>query len=402
MAPLSSQPLRRKKFMGKATRSIAFVTQFNPQDIRTWSWAGTFSHMARALEQYGGEVTWISPAPCKEQVIARYIHRGARLLLHRRYAYHNCLLVAKRHARMIATQLAAHSFDLIVAPVAATEIAFLETEIPIILVEDATYGLLIDYNAEYAHLLERSKRELHIIERRALEKASAVVSSSSWATQSAIDDYQTDARKVHVVPFGANFEMPPDAELIRQRQRSGRCRLLFVGANWQQKGGDIAFETLLQLEQLGIEAELIICGCVPPPDLTHPRIRVIPFLDKQKPAEREKLEQLYMQADFALLPTRNECFSIALCEATAYGLPVITTRTGGLGELVTEGKNGLLLPYDARGDAYATQIAELYRDEQRYHSFVRASRTAFEERLNWDAWGRATSRIIDMSFQQMT
>jgi glycosyltransferase involved in cell wall biosynthesis len=382
--------------MDKATRSIAFVTQFNPQSIHTWSWAGTFSHMARALEKYSGEVSWISPPPCKEQVIARYIHRGARLLLNRRYAYHNCLLVAKRHARMIAAQLAEHRFDLIVAPVAATEIAFLETRIPIILIEDATYGQLIDYNAEYAHLLERSQRELHIIEQRALQQASAVISSSSWAAQSAIDDYQTHARKVHVVPFGANFETPPDAEQIQQRRRSGQCRLLFVGANWQQKGGDIAFETLLRLEQLGIEAELIICGCVPPSSFSHPRMRVIPFLDKQKSAEREKLEQLYMQADFALLPTRNECFSIALCEATAYGLPVITTRTGGLGELVTDGENGLLLPYEARGDVYATQIAALYQDEQRYNSFVRASRSAFEERLNWDAWGRAVRNIIDM------
>jgi glycosyltransferase involved in cell wall biosynthesis len=292
--------------------------------------------------------------------------------------------------------LAEHRFDLIVAPVAATEIAFLETRIPIILVEDATYGQLIDYNAEYAHLLDGSKRELHIIERHALQKASAIISSSSWAAQSAIDDYQADAHKVHVVPFGANFETPPDAELIRQRRRSGRCKLLFVGANWQQKGGDIAFETLLKLEQLGIEAELIICGCVPPPSFSHSRMRVIPFLDKQKPAERKELEHLYMQADFALLPTRNECFSIALCEATAYGLPVITTHTGGLGELVTDGKNGLLLPYDARGDVYATRIAALYQDEQRYHSFVRASRAAFEERLNWDAWGRAVSRVIDI------
>jgi glycosyltransferase involved in cell wall biosynthesis len=388
--------------MDKKTLSIAFVTQFNPQAIRTWSWAGTFAHMARALQQYNGEVSWISPAPCKEQVIARCIHRGARLLLHRRYAYHNCLLVAKRHARMIAAQLHEHPFDLIVAPVAATEIAFLETDIPIILVEDATYGLLIDYNAEYAHLLERSKRELHLIERRALQKASAVISSSSWAAQSAIEDYQTDPGKVHVVPFGANFETPPDASLIQQRQRSGRCRLLFVGASWQQKGGDIAFETLLSLEQLGIEAELIICGCVPPSSFSHPRMRVIPFLDKQKPEEREEFEQLYMQADFALLPTRNECFSIALCEATAYGLPVLTTRTGGLSELVTDGKNGHLLPYDARGDTYAARIAELCRDEQCYSSFVRASRAAFEERLNWDAWGRTTRNVIAISIKQRT
>lgn len=375
--------------------NIAFVTEFDLQAIRTWSWSGTYAHIAQALQKYCGEISYISPGWCKEQVIARFLHRGAKLLLGKRYAYHNCVPLAKRHATMIATQLARRPFDLIVAPVAETEIAFLETDIPVLLIEDATYGLLIDYNAEYSHLLQRSIRELHLIEQRALQKATAIISSSTWAAQSAIEDYGTDRQKVHVVPFGANFEVPPPVELIRQRKRSEHCRLLFVGANWQFKGGDIAFETLLCLEAMGIEAELVICGCIPPPDISHPRLRVIPFLDKQNEEERKALEKLYMEADFCLLPTRNECFSIALCEATAYGLPVVTTHTGGLPELITEGKNGFLLPYSARGAAYAAVIAELYRDEQRYAAFVRASRAAFEERLNWDAWGRAVRNILD-------
>jgi glycosyltransferase involved in cell wall biosynthesis len=75
-------------------------------------------------------------------------------------------------------------------------------------------------------------------------------------------------------------------------------------------------------------------------------------------------------------------------------LPVIATNTGGVSEIVREGENGHLLPPDAGGSAYAEVIARIYRDDQRYAEMVRASRTAFEERLNWAVWGMMTNKIL--------
>ena len=65
-----------------------------------------------------------------------------------------------------------------------------------------------------------------------------------------------------------------------------------------------------------------------------------------------------------------------------------------MSEAVRDGENGFLLPLDARGNAYAEVIARIYRDEQRYAELVRASRAAFEDRLNWDAWGVAVKKIL--------
>ena len=82
------------------------------------------------------------------------------------------------------------------------------------------------------------------------------------------------------------------------------------------------------------------------------------------------------------------------CEANAFGLPVIATATGGTPEVVKDGENGFLLPFTARGDAYAEIIKELFHDEQRYSTFVQSSRAAFDNRLNWDAWGSAAATYI--------
>src|SRR5205085_123986 len=163
------------------------------------------------------------------------------------------------------------------------------------------------------------------------------------------------------------------------RKKSEQCRLLFLAVQWTRKGGDIAFETLLKLEELGIQAELIVCGCTPPKGIVHKRMRVIPFLDKNDERQRKELEQLLMAADFLLLPTRADCTPIVYCEASAFGLPVITTNTGGVPEVDRDGENGFLLPCDARGDAYAEVIARVYHDDARYAELVRASRAAFEE-----------------------
>src|SRR5260370_37309453 len=155
----------------------------------------------------------------------------------------------------------------------------------------------------------------------AIKKASLLVYPSAWAAQSAIEDYHADKQKVHFMPFGANFEAIPPREIAEKRKKSDRCKLLFVGTDWQRKGGDIAFETLLKLEEMGIQAVLIVCGCTPPHTSSHERMTVIPFLDKNDEKQRQELEQLYVTSDFLLLPTRQECFGMVFCEASSFGLP---------------------------------------------------------------------------------
>jgi glycosyltransferase involved in cell wall biosynthesis len=191
------------------------------------------------------------------------------------------------------------------------------------------------------------------------------------------------------------MESAPPASTLDPSRSDDRCKLLFVGVDWIEKGADIAVETLEWLRRDGIQAELTICGCTPPKELDVPGLTVIPFLDKRKPAELARLQELYRDADFFLLPTRAESYGIAFCEASSYGVPSIGTATGGVPGVVTEGENGYLLPYSARGLDYAALIAEIYRDERRHEDLKRRSRRVFEERLNWDAWGTRAAGLIN-------
>lgn len=389
---------------------IGLLTVFDPRNRLTWaSWAEGVCHMMDALEQQGGQVIYLSAsttatgeqrASQRNTMFSTVFKRVQKLLkkflfLRKYFIYTYRLTISKNYAHTASRLLAQEQFDVVLAPASSSEVVFLETDVPIVLVEDATFAALHNYYPQYTNLPKSIIRDMDALAGGAIEKAALLIYASSWAAQSAIEDYHADAQKVHVVPLGANLDTIPERITALAHRRSQRCTLLFLGVDWERKGGPIAFETLQALEDLGVQAELIVCGCIPPKAFTHPHMRVIPFLNKRDPVQRRELEQLYITSDFLLLPTRSECYGLVFCEANAYGLPVIATRTGGVPEVVRDGENGFLLPIDARGKEYAEMIATLYRDEQRYQNLVRTSRAAFDERLNWDAWGAKVSKLIE-------
>jgi glycosyltransferase involved in cell wall biosynthesis len=371
---------------------IAFLTSFDPLNRRSWS--GTVFHLVKALEKYCGDVSYIGPMNVRQKTVGKVINKFSRFFLKKGFEYNASFMVAKKYAKVAAERLAGRAFDVIIAVAGSPEIAFLKTDIPIVLIEDGTFAVLHNYYPQYTNLLKTSIRQTDLIEALAIQKASMLIYSSEWAARSAVEVYHADERHVHVIPYGANLEIPPAQEGILQKRRSGECRLLFMAVNWLRKGGEIAFETLLALEELGIAAELIVCGCIPPEKFTHKNMTVIPFLDKNDERQREEINKLFVKSDFLLLPTRGDCTPIVFCEANAFGLPIITTETGGVPGIVKEGENGFMLPMSARGADYAGLIAKIYQDDARYTELVKSSRAAFDDKLNWDAWGATTKSLL--------
>jgi glycosyltransferase involved in cell wall biosynthesis len=371
---------------------IAFLTARDPKDRRTWS--GTYYYMGQALQKHCGEVYYLGPVRTLSEIAVKCFNKATRLLVKKNYAYMQSLFLAKHYAGLFQRKLSGLSPDLIFAPAAAAETAFLSTRIPIVHASDATFALACNYYPDFSNLLKISIREGNAVEEKAMQKASLILLPSQWAAQSAINDYHIDKDKIHIVPFGANLEKIPSKEIILKKKKSDRCRLLFLGVSWQRKGGDIAFETLLKLEELGIHAELIVCGCTPPRGFSHKMMSVIPFLDKNNETQREELARLLLASDFLLLPTRSEAYGIVFCEANAFGLPVITTNTGGVSGVVKDGENGFMLPPSARGAEYAKIIQKIYQNDQHYYELTRSSRAAFDDRLNWDTWAISVRKLI--------
>ncbi|SRR5579883_1330407 len=375
---------------------IGFLTAKDARDKKSWS--GTDYYIVKALEQYCGEVVCFGPVKPFTEKVGRRVSLVLEKVLKKTYSPDRSLIVSSHYAKIFERKLAEQPVDLIFASAASTEIARLKTSIPIIYLSDATFALINNYYADFSNMMRLSKWNSNILERLAIQKASMLIYSSAWAANSAVKDYEADRSKIHVLPFGANLDEAPSRDLVLSKQKTERCRLLFLGVSWQRKGGDIAFETLLELEKLGLDAELIICGCIPPAEFTHPRMTVVPFLDKNDPVQYQQLVELLLKSNFLLLPTRGDCTPIVFSEANAFGLPVITTDTGGVSGVVSEGENGCMLPIEARGDQYAQLIYDIYQNDHQYAELVRSSRAAFDNRLNWQTWGMTMNKLIHDHF----
>jgi len=297
-----------------------------------------------------------------------------------------------KFASLIKKQLNQAPCDVIFAPVAKGELTYIETTIPIVSLSDGTFSLL---EKNYQLKLDDQQRELESQQEFiAISKAKKLVYPSEWAAKSAICDYHAEPTKIEIIPFGANLDEPPLANEVLSPKPASSCRLLFVGRDWSRKGGDIAFQTLISLCERGFDAELVIVGSTPPPEIKHEKLRVIPYLNKNIPQQRKQLDELFLNSNFFLFPTRADCSPIVICEANAFGLPVFTTDVGGIPTIIKNGINGYMLPVSASGDDYANLIVHNFSDRGVYENLVRSSREEYDRRLNWNKWAERLHQVI--------
>ena len=211
------------------------------------------------------------------------------------------------------------------------------------------------------------------LNRRALHAAAGLVSWSEWARRSCVEDYGVPADRVRVIAPGAApayFEIgqrrlsrpTPTAPAMLDRP----VRLLFVGGDFRRKGGPQLLEALRR--PLGVPWELHVVTQQPVP----PTAGVV--VHRGIGPNSPELLRLFEESDLFILPSLGECLSIVLMEATAAGLPVVTTDVGALAEAVHVGgadESGLIVP---PGDVAALHaaLAELAGDGARRERMGRA------------------------------
>lgn len=243
--------------------------------------------------------------------------------------------------------------------------------VPVVVSLDAT-PINMDTVAEgYNHrpdddgAVSRLKRSIY---RWVFRKAAALTTWNQWAKDSLIRDYLVPPDKVEVIPPGVDLE-------LWRTDRSGAGlkaspRLLFVGGDFARKGGDVLMDALRAGLSERCEVDLVTGteGIE-----SNDRVRVHRGLTPADPA----LRRLFDEADVFVLPTRADCSPMAIVEAMAAGLPVVTTDVGAISEQIVDGETGLLTRPGDPADL-GRALAELLNDPERLKTYGAAGRARAE------------------------
>jgi glycosyltransferase involved in cell wall biosynthesis len=170
--------------------------------------------------------------------------------------------------------------------------------------------------------------------------ADRIVVNSDWSRR-ALSEEGVPAEKIAVVPLAYS---PPTGAAGFQRKyppvftTARPLRVLFLGQFGLRKGAIPLMDAMRALRDEPIEFTIVGPAHVNvPPDLQdHSRVRWLGAVP------RGETVSFYQNADVFLFPTFSDGFGLTQLEAQAWNLPVITSKF--CGEVVQDGRNGLLLP----------------------------------------------------------
>jgi UDP-glucose:(heptosyl)LPS alpha-1,3-glucosyltransferase len=166
--------------------------------------------------------------------------------------------------------------------------------------------------------------------------------------------FQVKANEIEIIYNGVDTKRYNSS--LRQRMR-GQLRdqwgvsendavFLFVSYDLKKKGIEPLVEAAAQLKKTGNENfKIVVVGATPYRSLTR-RIEHLGLKEDIIFAGRIKsIDEFYANSDVFVLPTYYDACSLVVIEAMASGLPSITTTFNGAAGIITECKNGYVVPH---------------------------------------------------------
>ncbi|MBA2918192.1 MULTISPECIES: glycosyltransferase family 4 protein [Sphingomonas] len=312
---------------------------------------------------------------------------------HANYYFHP--LFSAVAARLVGRAVRAARPDVIVCVAASSVLSRLKTDVPIVYCTDGTFQSLTRLYPKWRGLPRWNVENGNTAEARSLDRASAIVVSSNWARDSAVDDYGIDPAKIAILPYGPNLraDLLPPAEPPVIGDPARELQLLYVGLDWQRKGGDFAVDVVRLLNEMGCATRLNLVGRVPD------RVAALPFvtwhgsLNKDVPAEAERMADIYRHAHMFILPTIADATPVVFSEAAAFALPAITFDVGGVASAVPHGRSGLVFPMGTDPATVARDIADIVARGDRLAALRASSYSWSRDVANWSHWGAAVAEL---------
>jgi glycosyltransferase involved in cell wall biosynthesis len=221
-------------------------------------------------------------------------------------------------------------------------------------------------------------RVLRAARNLALRRATRIVIPSASLRSLALG-WGIPTERIEVLPNPVEApDLRHDRDALRRRHGLNGPTLVFAGRLSVQKAVDVALEALTKVR----DVDLVLAGDGPDAEKLRVLARQLQLDGRARflgPQPRQTVFELLRAADAVVLSSKWENFPHVLVESLAVGTPVIATDTGGVGEIVRDGENGVLVP-PGDADALAGAIRRYLDDDalqERLRAAARASVEAF-------------------------
>ena len=237
---------------------------------------------------------------------------------------------------------------------------------------------------EWADDLDVRADTISAAEKSEHQKSAKIVAASSFTKKTLVENGVPE-NKIVLNPYGVDLN-----RFSIQHQRNGArpFRFLFVGLVCARKGIPLLLQAWKRLDRT--DAELWIVGPLTPVAAARCRssgnVRVLGKLP------HEKLASIMSQSDVFVFPSYFEGFALVLLEAMAAGLPVLTTTATAAPDIISERREGFIVP---PGDLDALIEKMIFCLNNRdWVTEMSMHARAVAEKFSWDAYGDRWLKIL--------
>jgi glycosyltransferase involved in cell wall biosynthesis len=370
---------------------IAFATIGDTRDIRRGS--GTPYYLWQELLRQGHTVHLVGPLQVETPFLTRFF-KSMSNHLSKRYLSYRDPFMGRTLGQAAGRILNGLDVDLVLTNDYCLA-GYTPTEKPIVLYSDSFFPRKYEENVHpwFAGL---SGVSIHLCQQttaRGLKRADACFFASQFVADEAKKYITSNKRSFSVIPYGANIQDPGPcpARTVDAIRRKGRMDLLFVGKDWERKGGNIAVEITRLLIQQGNRAHLHVVGVDLSACYPDAFVSFYGLLNKDDASDYVQLDKLFSTCDVLLVPSKAEGYGLVFVEAAAYGMPCLAYSTSGTTTSVGVYGGGILLDLSQDESDFVSKIEHWFSVPAEYEELSRTARRQYVEEKNWSV---AVSHLI--------
>jgi glycosyltransferase involved in cell wall biosynthesis len=228
----------------------------------------------------------------------------------------------------------------------------------------------------------RSESFIEKSETKIYEDATMIFPFGNLTKHSLINQYHIPEEKVVTVFAASNAAN----EYVENEQKYFSRNILFIGVDWERKGGPILVEIFQKVLEKFSDASLTIVGCNPK-NISVPNCNIVGKIPLNS------ISKYYNAANVFCFPTMRDPFPNVIIEAMSYRLPIVANNIGGITDMIQNEYNGFLINNNV--NQYAEIICMLFANPERCKQIGENGFKFQKSHFSWDLVRKKMKEQID-------